>query len=314
VGKINTQGYTPILMQIPENGLNGSIVVMDGTDGAINAIAGGFTYRPSNFDRATQAHRQAGSTVKPFIYLAAMELGYTPDTPVLDLPIDIAGGPQNTYWEPMDDDQKSMGIITTRQALIYSRNLAAVRVLWQVGLDQVSKVTAAFGLYDKLDDYSDALGAKVVTPIKMATAYAELVNGGFSVTPHIIAASGSTAGQAVKTTEPTATEIAPTNDVEEILSILDGVTTEGTASNLDGLAKKIPIGGKTGTSDDFKDAWFAGYANNRLAIVVQVGYDQPASLGQDGFGASVAAPIFQSFVENRLQQILALTPIQGKVD
>jgi penicillin-binding protein 1A len=308
VAKLNNTSFQPMIMQIPENGLNGSIVVIDGKDGAIKAIAGGFTYHIGNFDRATQARRQAGSTVKPFIYLTAMELGYTPDTPVLDLPIDIAGGPKNDYWEPTDDDNKSMGIMTTRKALIYSRNMAAVRVLWQVGLDKVSKVTAAFGLYDKLDDYSDALGAKVVTPIKMATAYAELINGGYAVSPHIIDLPSTTDISATKNTS-----IAPIKAVDDILSILDGVTTEGTASNLDGLAKKIPIGGKTGTSDDFKDAWFAGYANNRLSIVVQIGYDQPESLGKDGFGATVAAPIFQSFVEDRIEEIRALPPLNNGV-
>jgi penicillin-binding protein 1A len=269
--------------------LNGSVVIIDAATGGVMALTGGLRYTPGAFDRATSAMRPPGSTYKPFLYLAALDAGWLPTSPVFDIPIAIQDG--NTVWQPQDDDLQWLGTIPLETALASSRNGAAVRLMWQLGPTRTGNVAKAFGIYDTIRSPATALGAQETTNLAMTSAYATLAADGIRRIPHLVSNPNLNNGIQVD---------SPTNIATLSSMLTDVFSGNGTASNLAPMLAPITnagiaISGKTGTSTNADDAWIIGYAGP-LTVGVQVGYDQPQSLGADAFGASVAGPIFANIL------------------
>jgi penicillin-binding protein 1A len=313
VQKTDAGAYS--LRQVPE--LNGAMIVMDPHTGRIFAIVGGFSYTRSKFNRATQAWRQPGSTIKPFVYLSALEKGdYTPASVILDAPVVLEkeGG---ELWRPENYDNTFMGEITLRRAIEKSKNNPTVRVALDVGLRNFIKTATAFGVYKdvKNPNLSMALGSGDTTLVDLTSAFAKLINGGRNIDTIIVdrvqdrngktvykydrRECGDCAGQWRDGMLPPEiidehAQLADPVSVYQIVHILEGVVEMGS-----GWMARIPgrtIGGKTGTSNDQKDVWFVGGTPDLVAGVF-LGYDQPKSLGDYAAGGSLAAPIFRDFME-----------------
>ncbi|MNU40306.1 Penicillin-binding protein 1A [compost metagenome] len=279
-------GRGPELVQVPA--AQGAIVVMDPTNGDVLALEGGFSHETSEFNRATQAQRQTGSVFKSFVYLAATERGYDAMSPVLDSPIALSQGPGLEDWKPQNGE-KGMGLITLRRAAELSRNMATVRVLYDVGEDAVASVAsrAGFRLPEKLN-WSMALGAAETTPLNVATAYSALANGGFRVEPRFYADSNK-AGSA-----PADRVFSPI-PVAQVTSMLEGVVHFGTARRaFDGF--DLPVAAKTGTTNDSRDAWFAAYGP-RFVAVAWVGRDDHKPLSKASSGGGTVAPIMRRILD-----------------
>ncbi|MCA8908208.1 MAG: penicillin-binding protein 1A [Rhodospirillaceae bacterium] len=299
------------LEQIPE--IQGALVVMDPHTGRVLAMAGGYDYDMSEFNRATQAVRQPGSAFKPFVYLAALEAGYTPSTIVLDSPIsvDIDDGRQ---WSPDNYGHDFLGPQPLRIGLERSRNIMTVRLILSVGLERVREIAQRFGIYDDMPLlYSMALGAGETTPLNLTAAYAMLANGGLAIEPTLIDRiqdrTGRTIyrhderpclgcvapawyGEVAPEIPDNRQRIADPVSVYQVVSMLEGVVQRGTATRLQSLG--FPVAGKTGTTNDAHDAWFVGFTPDLVAGVF-VGFDQPRTLGHES-GSSAAAPIFGEFM------------------
>lgn len=302
------------LEQIPDVG--GAIVVMDPHTGRVLAISGGYSYELSEFNRATQAMRQPGSSFKPFVYLTALNQGYSPATFILDAPVVLPQGPGLPLWRPRNYSREFYGPTPLRVGIEKSRNLMTVRLAYTVGMDDIASTASKFGIYDNLPKHlSLSLGAGETTVLKMTAAYAMLVNGGKKVTPTFIDRIQDRKGQTLfkydkrpcencKDVDFTNQDMVQVMDMREqvtdprtayqMVSILQGVVQRGTARRVGAL--NIPVAGKTGTSNDAKDTWFVGFTPN-LTIGVFVGFDQPRTLGKSETGSSVASPIFKKFVE-----------------
>ena len=261
-------------------------------------MAGGFSHEKSSFNRATQSLRQPGSTFKPFIYLTAFERGYDPTSPLLDTPISIDTGAGAPRWKP--EGEGGWGLITARRALENSRNLASVRLLYDLNLDAVSATTAKFGLYDKLENYSAALGALETTDLKLTTAYAMMANGGYKIDSsfidEIVDRNGKTIYQRKTYDKTDENRVDSPIPNAQLISVLQGVVKRGTAAE---ALSRIPIqiAGKTGTTNDNKDAWFVGFTPE-IAVGVHVGFDKPAPLGKIETGGYTAAPIVVAFLQD----------------
>lgn len=283
------------LVQIPE--VQGALVAMNVHTGQVLAISGGFSSDTSSFNRATQSLRQIGSTFKPFIYLTGFEHGYDTISPVLDMPITIDPGNGAPLWSPGADGGHGWGVITVRKALEQSRNLASVRMLYDLGINNVEKTAQNFGVYDHINNYASALGAQETTDIKLTTAYAILANGGHKIYPTFIDDVIDSKGNViVKRPYPSQDTIASPLSIARLTSVLEGVITHGTGYNaLHNI--KLPIAGKTGTSNNNMDAWFVGYTPD-IAVGIHIGYDKPKSLGSHEFGGLAAAPAFGHFIED----------------
>lgn len=266
--------------------LDASLTIIDSESGAIRAIVGGKRWIPGAYNRATQSLRPPGSTIKPFIYLSAFENGFTKDSPVFDIPTSIALD-KTTIWKPNDDDTPYQTAIPIHQALAESRNIPVARLTQQLGLDTLSKTLSRAGLYPKITNPAEALGTLETTTLALASAYAIIANNGIRTDPHLIEAQ----------TRYPPTQIFSKDNTAAMKDCLSEVIIPGgTAPQLEKISKeyskkKIQIGGKTGTSSNFNDAWFAGYIGT-LAIAIHVGYDQPHTMGDAGFGSTAAAPIF----------------------
>ncbi|TAL00870.1 MAG: penicillin-binding protein 1A [Rhodospirillaceae bacterium] len=308
------------LRQIPQ--VDGALVVMDPHTGRVLALTGGFSIARSQFDRATQAMRQPGSSFKPFVYLTAMENGFTPSTLVLDAPIVIDVGPGQPKWKPHNYEEGDyLGLAPLRVGLEKSHNLMTVRLAQAVGMDKVADTAEKFGIVDTLPQFlSSALGAEVTTPLRLTTAYAELVNGGRKITATMIDRvqdrNGRTIyrydtrpcadcngvvwnGQPPPELPDTREQIADPASVYQIVHMLEGVVERGTGRVVSEVGK--PLAGKTGTSNDIKDTWFEGFSPD-LAAGVFVGFDDPPrTLGPKEQGATVAAPIFRDFMMEALK-------------
>lgn len=279
-------GSGPEIVSIPR--VQGAVVVLDPTSGAIRAMDGGFSAEESEFNRATQARRQTGSVFKSFVYLSALELGFDAMSPILDRPIAIEQGPGLADWRPTSHDA-SLGLITLRRSLELSRNESTVRLVYDLGLEQVAETARRAGikLPDKLT-YSMALGTAETTPLNVAEAYATLANGGHHIQPTFI-----------PPTEPV-TLVGRTPDfdpiaVAQLSSILEGVTYAGTARNaFNGFDK--PISAKTGTTDQSKDAWFASYGP-KFVLVVWVGRDDSKPLTRGAAGGITAGRIARGILD-----------------
>jgi penicillin-binding protein 1A len=276
--------------------LNGSLVAIDPKTGAILSLIGGFLHTPSQFDRAYLAERQPGSAFKPFIYLGGAEAGLTSDSMVLDAPIALSQGAGLPLWTPADDGDAPMGPVTFEKALALSLNDAAIRMLYQVDLPQVSAISQAFGLYPEVTTYTAALGAQDITNVQLTGGYAGLANDGFVTPPHLIAGI-SRSGQDLWQ-PPAGHQAAPAAAVTTIQTALGGTVQYGTASALQALAKQFPgMAGKTGTAQSYTNATFEGFIPGQIALGVFVGYDMPKPMGSDAYSAEVSVPIWGWFMQ-----------------
>ncbi|MEE9301108.1 MAG: penicillin-binding protein 1A [Alphaproteobacteria bacterium] len=301
------------LRQVPD--IEGALVAIDPHTGRVLAISGGFSFDESEFNRATQALRQPGSAFKPFVYLTALESGYTPADIILDGPLAIDLGAGLGKWKPENYSQKFYGPSTLRMGLEKSRNLMTVRLSQQIGLENIKEHAVRFGLYDNPPLIpAMALGANETTLLKITTGYAMLVNGGKRITPEFIERiqdrDGRTiyrrddrpcpdctnvkwVGQERPVPPDTRETIVDPRSAYQLVSLLEGVVLRGTGRRVREVGK--PLGGKTGTTNESMDTWFIGFSPD-LALGVFVGFDQPKSLGKRETGSSAAAPIFRDFM------------------
>lgn len=284
---IGDLGEGPEIVSVPR--VQGAVVVLDPSSGAIRAMDGGFSAEESEFNRATQARRQMGSVFKSFAYLSALEMGFDAMSPILDRPIAIEQGPGLADWRPTSHDG-GLGLITLRRSLELSRNESTVRLVYDLGLDQVAETAKRAGIKipEKLT-YSMALGTAETSPLNVAEAYATLANGGHHIQPTFVPSEGKVtlAGRA-----PEFDPIA----VAQLSSILEGVTYAGTARNAFAGFDK-PISAKTGTTDQSKDAWFASYGP-RFVLVVWVGRDDSKPLAKGAAGGETAGRIARGILDH----------------
>jgi penicillin-binding protein 1A len=305
--------YHYVLRQMPE--VNGALVALDPHTGRVLALVGGMSYESSEFDRATQAQRQPGSSFKPFVYLAALDSGFTPSTMVLDAPIEIDQGPGLPLWKPVNFDHDFLGELPLRVALEKSLDTATVRVAQAIGMPKIVDYARKFGINDNLPPYlASAIGAGETTLMRMVTAYAEIDNGGKKIVPTLIdriqdrqgktlfrhdqrACPGCNGvawtGQAVPEIPDDRPQIQDPRTAYQMVEMLEGVVQRGTARSLASLG--YPLAGKTGTTNDAKDLWFMGFSPD-LVVGVFMGYDDPKSLGKHEQGATVAVPVFKEFM------------------
>lgn len=309
-------GDTPnryLLRQVPA--INGAMVAMDPHTGRVLAMVGGFSLEASEFNRATQAWRQPGSAFKPFVYMSALENGYTPSSIILDAPVEFDQGPGLPKWRPKNYSGEFYGPSTLRTGIEKSRNLMTVRLAHAVGMDRVAEMAERFGIFDNMPELlSYSLGAGETTVLRLTTAYAQIVNGGKKVTPTLIDRIQDRTGhtifrhddrgcpecKGVFWTEQTVPAVADARQqlvdpvtAYQMTSILEGVVLRGTGRRIAELG--IPLAGKTGTSNDSFDTWFMGFSPD-LVVGVFVGFDDPKTLGPKETGSSVAAPIFKDFM------------------
>jgi len=301
------------LCQIPE--VSGALVVLDPHTGRALAMSGGFSFELSQFNRATQAKRQPGSAIKPFVYLTALENGFTPSSLVDDDPISLSQGPGLPPWTPSNYERTFMGPIPLRVALEHSRNLATAHVAATIGMEAIGQTVEKFGIMDHMPRlYSMALGAGETTPLRLTAAYAMLDEDGKRITPTLIDRVQDRNGKtifradqrvcavcngAAWTHQPVPAlpddreQIADPVAAFQVVEMMQGVVQRGTGVAVRAVGK--PIAGKTGTTTDWQDAWFVGFTPD-LAAGVFVGYDDPVSLGSGEQAAVVAAPIFRDFM------------------
>jgi len=300
-----------VLHQIPE--VSGAMVVEDPWTGRVLAVVGGFSFDQSQFNRATQALRQPGSSFKPFVYAAALDNGYTPSTIVLDAPVEIEQGPGAAAWRPENYEGKFYGPATLRFGLEHSRNVMTVRLAQDIGMPLIAEYAKRFGVYDDLPPYlSFSLGAGETTLLRMTTAYAMFDNGGRRVKPTLIdriqdryghtvykhderecvgCASKKWENQAEPSLVDRRQQVLDPMTAYQITSMMEGVVQRGTATIVREVGK--PVAGKTGTTNDEKDAWFIGFTPD-IVVGVYLGYDKPRHLGRGATGghrqASSAVP------------------------
>jgi penicillin-binding protein 1A len=311
LGKDNPQ-YR--LRQVPE--VSGAIVAMDPLTGRVLSLVGGFSYDQSQFNRATQALRQPGSAFKPLVYAAALDNGYTPSTVVVDAPIEIDQGAGLGVWRPENYSGKFYGPQTLRFGIEQSRNVMTVRLAQDVGMPLIGEYSKRFGVYDDLPPYlSFALGAGETTVLKMTAAYSMFANGGKRIKPTLIdriqdrygrtvykhdlrECRGCTAEKWNNQPEPSLVDrreqVLDPMTAYQITSMMEGVVQRGTATVVREVGK--PIAGKTGTTNEEKDAWFVGFSPD-LAVGVYIGYDKPRHLGRGATGGHLAAPIVKDFMK-----------------
>jgi penicillin-binding protein 1A len=304
------------LRQLPE--VSGAMVAMDPRTGRVLAMVGGFSFDQSQFNRATQAYRQPGSSFKPIVYSAALDNGYTPSTVVVDAPIEIDQGQGAGIWRPENYSAgKYHGPTTLRNALRLSLNTVTVRLAQDVGMPLIGEYAKRFGVYDELPNYlSYALGAGETTVMRMVTAYSMIANGGRRVKATLIDRIQDRYGHTIykhdqrecrgcdapegwhNQPEPQLIDhreqVLDPMTAYQITSMMEGVVQAGTATVLKDVGK--PIAGKTGTTNDQKDAWFIGFSPD-IVVGVYIGYDKPHNLGRTATGGHLAAPIARDFLK-----------------
>ena len=304
------------LRQVPEVG--GAIVAMDPHTGRVKAMVGGFSYDQSEFNRATQARRQPGSSFKPFIYAAALDNGYTPSSVVMDAPIAIDQGPGLEVWTPQNYGGKFYGPSTLRRGIELSRNVMTVRLARDMGMPLIVEYARRFGIYENLQPVlSMSLGAGETTVLRMAGAYSILANGGKKVEPTLIDRIQDRYGRTIYKHDPRTcnncngtwqgqdepelvderSRVLDAFTAYQMTSMLEGVVQRGTATRVRDVGK--PLAGKTGTTNDEKDAWFVGYSPD-LVVGVFIGFDQPKPMGRGSTGGQLAAPVFKDFMVDAL--------------
>lgn len=302
--------------------VQGGMVVMDPHTGRVLAMVGGFSYSQSEFNRATQAMRQPGSSFKPFVYAAALDNGYTPASVILDAPIEVVSGGQ--VWSPENYGGDSAGPSTLRTGIEKSRNQMTVRLAQDMGMDLVAEYAERFGIYDKMAPLlSMSLGSGETTVLRMVAAYSVIANGGKQIKPTLVDRIQDRYGKTIfrheertcegcnfnswaDQPEPTLVDnreqVLDPMTAYQITSMMEGVVQRGTAAGKIPV-KDRPVAGKTGTTNDEKDAWFVGFTPN-LVAGLYIGFDNPAPLGRAGTGGGLAAPIFGEF----LAQAAKVTP------
>ncbi|WP_421783787.1 penicillin-binding protein 1A [Kiloniella litopenaei] len=315
------------LRQIPD--VNGGLIAIDPHTGRILAMSGGFSFDRSSFNRATQAIRQPGSAIKPFIYLSGLDNGYTPATLIQDAPFALDQGAGLGKWKPGNYTKKFYGPTRMRVGLEKSRNLMTVRLAQNVGMDKIVEYVRRFGIENNMKPVlSMSLGAGETSLLQMTTAYAMLVNGGKRIEPTLVdriqdrrgktvfrhdsrnclpcVSDGEWKNQPVPTLPDTREQIVDPASAYQVVSMLEGVVQRGTGRRIKSIGK--PLAGKTGTTNKSFDAWFLGFSPD-LAVGAYVGFDTPKTLGAREQGASAAAPIFKSFMEEALKDAPA-TPFR----
>ncbi len=298
------------ITQQPE--VEGAFIALDPRTGAVRAMVGGFDYSKSKFNHVTQAWRQPGSSFKPFIYSAALEKGFTPATVINDAPLFFdAGSTGSQPWEPKNYDGKFDGPMTMRTGLAKSKNMVSIRILQSAGAPYTQGWIARFGFDpEKHPAYlTMALGAGSVTPMQMASAYAVFANGGYRVNPMLIAkvtdSKGNVINEARDVTLDESQRAIDARNAFVMSSLLQEVTRSGTAAKAQGELKRPDIYGKTGTTNDSLDTWFAGFQHS-LVAVVWMGYDTPRKLGDKETGGSLSLPVWIDF----MRQVLKGVPVQ----
>ena len=306
-----------ILKQKPM--IDGSIVVMNPFNGEIKALVGGYSFVSSEFNRATQAKRQPGSAFKPIVYAAALENGYLPNSLILDAPFVSEQGAGLKDWKPENYGKKFYGPSTLRKGIEKSRNLMTVRIAQSVGFDEISNISKKLGVYEDIPELlSVSLGSNETTLLNLTSAYSSFVNGGKKITPKIIKRIQDRRGKTIFNSEKRvcqgcdiivnnkknfikilddSKQIISEETAYQITSMLEGAVQRGTGKKLNKL--KVPLAGKTGTTNNNFDAWFIGFTSD-LVIGVYIGYDEPKTLGKYETGSKVALPVFKKFIETAL--------------
>ena len=313
--KAEGDGY--LLRQPPK--VQGALVAMEPETGRVRAMVGGFSYAQSEFNRASQAYRQPGSSFKPFVYSAALDNGYTPASVIMDGPVSLPDG-NGGYWEPSNYGGGYAGPSTLRLGIEKSRNLMTVRLAKDMGMDLVAAYAERFGIYDHLKPYLPmALGAGETTVLRMVTAYSVIANGGRSIEPSLIDRVQDRYGRTIYKhdqrfcadcnsrefdgqREPQLVDerdqVLDPMTAYQITSMMEGVVQRGTATRVRELG--VPIAGKTGTTNDEKDVWFVGFTPD-LVTGVYLGYDNPTPMGRGATGGGMAAPVFIDFMKEALK-------------
>ncbi|MBB4001656.1 penicillin-binding protein 1A [Aurantimonas endophytica] len=319
------EGSAWLLRQPPK--VQGALVSMEPKTGRVVAMVGGFSFAESEFNRASQAYRQPGSSFKPFVYAAALDNGYTPASVVLDAPISLPDG-NGGFWEPSNYGGGSAGPSTLRLGIEKSRNLMTVRLAKDMGMDLVAQYAERFGIYDKLAPYLPmALGAGETTVLRLVSAYAVIANGGRSLQPSLIDRVqdryGRTIlkhdqrqcaecnvrdynGQAEPELVDERNQVLDPMTAYQITSMMEGVVQRGTATQVRDVG--VPVAGKTGTTNDEKDVWFVGFTPD-LVTGVFIGYDNPQPMGKGATGGGLAAPVFVEFMKHAVD---GKTPVEFK--
>ena len=319
-------GDAAMLRQVPE--ISGAIVAMDPHTGRVLAMVGGFSFAQSEFNRATQARRQPGSSFKPFVYAAALDNGYTPSSVIMDAPFELAI-PGQPLWRPSNYSGEYYGPTTLRTGIELSRNVMTVRLAADMGMPLVVEYAKRFGLYDDLPAYLPmALGAGETTVLRMVTAYSIVANGGRKITPTLIDRIQDRHGRTIykhdervcnecnaviwrdqpePTVDDDSLQVLDPMTAYQVTSMMEGVVQRGTATRVRVLGR--PVAGKTGTTNEEKDAWFIGFTPD-LAVGVFIGYDTPRPMGRGATGGQVAAPVFVEFMQAAL---IGVPPVEFRV-
>ena len=295
------------ITQLPE--VEGAFVALDPRTGAVRAMVGGFDYSKAKFNHVTQAWRQPGSSFKPFIYSSALEKGFTPATVVNDAPLFFdAGATGSQPWEPKNYDGNFDGPMSLRRGLAKSKNMISIRILQSVGAGYAQKWITRFGFdAERHPAYlTMALGAGSVTPMQMASAYAVFANGGYRLNPYLIQRVTDSRGKVVSETAPPVLDesmrVIDARNAFVMTSLLQEVTRTGTAAKAQALLKRPDVYGKTGTTNDSLDAWFAGWQHNVVAVV-WMGYDNPRKLGDKETGGGLSLPIWIDYMAQTLRGV-----------
>ena len=307
------------LRQLPK--VNGGIVVMDPFTGRVLALSGGFSFKKSEFNRASQALRQPGSAFKPFIYALALENGYTPSTLILDAPLVLDQGSDLKMWKPENYGKKFYGPSTLRMGLEKSRNLMTVRIAQELGLKKIVNFSEQLATYNNPSELlSISLGSAETTLLKLTSAYCSFVNGGKLIKPIMIDRIQDSEGNTIFNNEKRKclncdqisflsanypvisdnfSQIFSPQTAYQMTSILEGAIQNGTGKKLKDL--NLDLAGKTGTTNSNTDTWFVGFTS-KLVVGVYVGSDNPKSLGRYETGAKTALPIFKKFMKNAVKK------------
>lgn len=301
------------ITQLPE--VEGALVAIDPRTGAIKSLVGGFDYAKNKFNHATQAWRQPGSSFKPFIYSAALEKGFNGATVINDAPLFFdAGVTGGQPWEPKNYDGTFEGPMTLRRGLAKSKNMISIQVLNSIGPAYAQEWISRFGFEaEKHPPYlTMALGAGSVTPMQMASAYSVFANGGYRVNPWLITRVSEQRGKTLlETTPPTLEGAEPAIDARNAFvmsSLLQEITRSGTAARAQATLKRPDLYGKTGTTNDSMDAWFAGFQPT-ITAVTWIGYDTPRKLGDRETGGGLSLPVWISFMETALKNVPVMEPL-----
>ena len=307
------------LKQVPK--INGGIVVMNPYTGRVLALSGGFSFKNSEFNRASQALRQPGSAFKPFVYALALENDYNPSSLVLDAPLVLDQGSDLKLWKPENYGKKFYGLSTLRVGLEKSRNLMTVRVAQKIGIDKITNFSEELGIYDNPEKLiSISLGSAETTLLKLTSAYSSFVNGGKLVNPILIDRVQDSEGNTVLNNEKRTCmncdqisftgkefpeidnnykQVFSAQTAYQITSMLEGVVKRGTGKKLKKL--NLNIAGKTGTTNENTDAWFIGFTSD-FVVGVYVGMDNPKPLGKYETGSKTALPVFKNFIQSAVKK------------